>query len=335
MRVLTGFTSLVLSAALLATAVAEEKTEVVLDGLDNPTGVAIQPGTGHIFVADSGAAKIVRIVDGKAEDVVVDFPLDVYGKGPMYNIGPLGLAFLDKDTLVVGDGSQVDKEELVRVYTVPAAGEKPLKATDTKVALGPLPDEGEIKAEGNYYGVAISKNAVYVTCNGDDTKGWIARATINGTKFGKLERYIATKEATNVDAPVAITISPRGEVVVGQMGEITVPGDGLLTFYNAKGKMLMNLETGLSDITGVAYSPKGHLYAVDFAWAEPTEGGLFRLDSEGKGKQQTLKAVKITGLEKPSALAFDKSDGSLYITIFGKAEEGKKTGQLIKLAPGL
>ena len=42
----------------------EEKITVVLEGLHNPTGLAKQPGTGHIFVADSGTAKVVRIVDG-------------------------------------------------------------------------------------------------------------------------------------------------------------------------------------------------------------------------------------------------------------------------------
>ena len=71
---------------------AEEKIEVVLEGLHNPSGLAVQPKTGHVFVSDSGAGKVVRIVDGKAEDVITEFPSDVYGKGPKYNIGPLGLA---------------------------------------------------------------------------------------------------------------------------------------------------------------------------------------------------------------------------------------------------
>src|SRR5688572_14940337 len=114
------------------------------------------------------------------------------------------------------------------------------------------------------------------------------------------------------------------------MGEINVPNDALLTFYNPKtGKMRLNLETGLYDITGLAYSPKGHLYATDFAWMAAEEGGLFRLDAEGEGDQQTIKSVKIAGVQKPTALAFGK-DGSLYITVI--TDEG---GQLVRLAPGL
>ncbi len=61
---------------------------VLVEGLDNPSGIAVQPETGVVFVSDSGAARIVKIVDGKIEPVVVEFKTDVYGKGPKYNIGP-------------------------------------------------------------------------------------------------------------------------------------------------------------------------------------------------------------------------------------------------------
>jgi DNA-binding beta-propeller fold protein YncE len=336
----------VVFALLFAAAAAqgEEKITVVLEGLHNPTGIATQPGTGHIFVADSGAGKIVRIVDGKAEDVVTEFSSDIYGKGPQYKIGPLGLAFIDENTLVVADGSKVDKEEIVAVYNVPKAGEAAIKADDAKAKLGPLESSEELLAEGNYYAVAVTKDAIYATGNGDDTKGWIVRAEIKGDgTFGDLERYLATKEATGVDAPVGLTVSERGELVVGQMGEITAPNDSLVTFYNPKSKkMLLNLETGLHDITAVAYSPKGHLYALDFGWGKPEDGGLYRLDAKTEDGQQVVEPKKITALKKPTALTFG-ADGAMYITIFNETEgdqEGAdaakaKTGQVIKLEPGL
>jgi hypothetical protein len=330
---LAAVLALVTSAALAA----EPKIEVVLEGLDNPCSVAIQPGTGDVFVSDSGAGRVVRVSGGKAEDVIVGSPLDVYGKGPMYNIGPLGLAFLDKDTLAVGDGGYVDGMELLRLYKVPAAGSAAVKFDETAATAGPLPDAGELKAEGNFYALAVTKNAIYVTSNGDDTKGWVLRAEINGTKLGALERFLATKEAVQVDAPVGITLSKRGELVVGQMGEINVPEDSLLSFYSPKdGKLLMNLQTGLYDIAGLAYSPKGSLYAVDFAWMAPEKGGLFRLDAVEANGKQSVKAVKIAALDKPSSLAFG-SDGSLYVTVFGTAAEGdsKKPGKLLKFASGL
>ena len=331
MKCFTVAIAVLMSLLAASSSQADVKTETVVGKLTNPCGVAVQPGTGHVFVADSGAKRVIRVVDGKAEDVIVDFPLDVYGKGPMFDIGPLGLAFVDADTLVIGGGGNVDDKELLRVYTVPKAGSPAIKASDMKASFG-LEANEDLKAEGNYYGVAVGKGGIYVTCNGDDTKGWVAKADVKKNEVSNFRRFIATKEATEVDAPVAVTMSPRGEVVVGQMGEITVPEDGLLTFYNAKeGKMLLNLETGLSDITGLAYSPKnGLLYATDFAWPGTDKAGLFRLDKDGQKKKVSIKVKQVTKLDKPTALAFAK-DGTLYVTVI-ETVEGNNEGKLLKIA---
>lgn len=316
---------------------ADAKVETVVSGLINPCGVAVQPETGHVFVADSGAGRVVRIVEGKIEDVIVGSPLDVYGKGPMYNIGPLGLVFLDKNTLVVGDGGYKDGAEFVRVYEVPAVGKPALKYDDAKIKLGPLAEMGQIKGEGNLYGLAATKTAIYVTCNGDDTKGWVAKSDIVNGKPGDLKRFIATKEAVQVDAPVGITTSARGEIVVGQMGEINVPNDSLLSFYNATtGKLLMNQKTGLYDIAAVGYSPKTQqLYALDFAWMKTEDGGLFQLIAERKEGQASLATKKIAGLDKPTSMAF-AADGTLYVAVIGTAKDGEeKPGKLLKITGGL
>ena len=319
-------------APLLA---ADPKVETVLEGLVNPCGVAIQPETGIVFVSDSGLGKIVRIVEGKVQDVITGSPKDVYGKGPKYEIGPLGIAFFDKNTLIVGDGGYVDGKEYVRVFTLPEAGKTLDYEKDAKTKAGPLEATEDLKPEGNFYGLAISKTAVYVTSNGDDTKGWVLRMTIEGTKFGKLERWLATKEAVEVDAPVGIALSPRGEIVVGQMGEVNLPNDSQLTFYSAStGKKLLNLETKLFDITALAYHPKsGLLYATDFAWMEPKEAGLYRIDRGAKEGDAAVKVSKVVALEKPTAMAF-APDGTLYVTMIGApgAEEtAAKTGKLVKI----
>jgi hypothetical protein len=312
-------------------AFGEPQVTTVLDGLDNPCGVAVQPETGHVFVSDSGAGKVIRIVNGKAEDVVVGFKLDIYGKGPMYNIGPLGLLFLDKNTLVVGGGDLPDGQEQLRVFTVPAAGSTPVKVDDAISSFG-LPAQGDVLGEGNFYALAKTADAIFVTSNGDDTKGWVARATLKGGKVTGFARYIATKEAVGIDAPVGATISPRGELVIGQMGEISVPHDSQLSFYSPKdGKLRMSQETGLYDIAALAYRPKsGQLLALDFAWMKTDEGGLFQLDSVQSNGKAAVQGKKLLSLDKPSAMDFGP-DGMLFVTVFGTAKEGaaKKPGSLL------
>jgi hypothetical protein len=343
--------------SLSVPALAEDPVaiEEVLTGLDNPCGIAIQPETNQIFISLGGdALKIIRVnpADKKQEDVIIGYTKDVYGKGPMYDIGPLGLAFQDKNTLIVGGGGAVDEQELVFVYAVPEPG-KSIKADEAKQKLGPLGKTDSAQAEGNYYGVVVTKEAAYFSANGDDTKGWVAKAAIKNNQFDKLERSIATKEATQVDAPVPLAISPKGRIVVGQMGEVTDAKDSLLTFYHAPtGKLLMKLKMDLHDICGLAYSPPGKplayefkeksdvqlLYGVDFSWATPANGALYRIDDDGKKNDDAAKGVKLIklcALDKPSAIAFDK-DGAAYVTIFGtKADnapaDAPKPGKLLKI----
>jgi DNA-binding beta-propeller fold protein YncE len=336
-RTLAAVAFTAITSLAFATFGQTAKVEEVVGGLSNPCGIAVQPRTNDVFVSDSANGRVARVKNGKLEDVITGSPKDTFGKGPFYDLGPLGIAFMsDGKSLIVGDGGYKDGEECIRVYSVPDSGKPPLNyEKDASQKIGPLPAEGDVVGEGNLYALALTPTALYVTCNGDDTKGWVAKADINGTKLGKLERWLSTKEAVEVDAPVGIAINKQGDVVVGQFGENNKPHDSLLSFYSAKtGKLMMNLETQLYDITALAYSPKtGLLYATDFAWMKTDEGGLYRLDASGN----MVKAVKIASLDKPTALAF-APDGTLYITVIGpkgENENASKQGKLLKIAPGL
>ncbi len=319
---------------LTATLAAEEPT-TISGGLNNPTGVAIQPDTGDVFVAERpGIVRFTLGADGASKKTVEinDFPTDQYGKGPIYDIGPLGIAFATAEYLIVGDGSQKDVDELIRIYQISGnPPTEPIKAASAILSLGPLASTDELKAEGNYYGVAFDGKALYATANGDDTKGWVVRSVLGDDDIpGELERFLATKEAVERDAPVAIAINGDGDIVIGQMGEINVPSDSLLSIYDAAtGDLKANFETGLHDITGLAYDEDGNLYATDFAWMDTSKGALYKLSVDG----DECTATKVADLDKPTALAFDE-DGHLYVTVFGTAKEDsdEMPGQLLRFS---
>lgn len=115
--------------------------------------------------------------------MIIGFSKDVYGKDPAFDISSLGIAFIDKDTLVVGGGGKPDGEEQLLVFTIPAPGQPAITADRPKIAAMTLPAKEGLKGEGNFFGVAVTKSAIYVTANGDDAKGWVAKADINGTKI--------------------------------------------------------------------------------------------------------------------------------------------------------
>jgi DNA-binding beta-propeller fold protein YncE len=314
--------------------------KTIVAKIDNPCGIAVQPESGDLFIATRPGVYRYNAAAHKVHREITGFPTDIYGKGPKYDIGPLGVAFWGKDRLIVGDGSRPDGSELVRIYKIEAEEDgkphQPFAEDSAAFTLGPIgPGEQSEKGEGNFYGVVVVGDAIFVTCNGDDTKGWVAKSEIKDGEPGELKPAIATKVATEVDAPGPITATPDGkELVIGQKGEVNVPGDSLLTFYDPKdGSLKRSLKTNLNDIVGLAYSPKtGKLYATDFSWVDAAQGGLFRLDIEG----EEVKAEKITSLDKPTGLAFDK-DGKLYICIFGTAAEGSKDlpGAVVSIDAGL
>ena len=314
-------------------AVADVEAELVVENLLNPCGLAIQPETGHLFVADSGNLRVVRVVDGSPRAVIAGFPQDRFGDDPGLIFGPLALGFLDRQTLVVGGGGSAEGQDLVRIYSVPAtAAASAIPAHEMQASFA-LPADGQMPAEGDFFGIAIQQSAVFFSCQGDDEQGWLARAAREGNTLRSLERFIPTRYAQEAGTPTGLAISSEGHLVAGQLGRLDAAPDSRISFYNPNdGRLLLNLQTGLRDITGVAYSPAGQLYATDLAWAEPAEGGLFQLIATTRGGKLAVEAKKIIALERPTALIFG-SGGSLYVSVLGN-EAREESGKVLRIRLG-
>jgi hypothetical protein len=320
------------------------KVETVLGGLNNPTAVVFRPGTSELFISESGAGQVIRAMTekpGKPTPAITGFPVGLAPAPLGFQVGPLGIAFLDRVTLAAGSGGQGAGRDVVGIYTLPL-GDKTLKFDDARRQLGPIKAGGDSKTgEGFYFGIAATPNAIFAASHGDDSAGWVSRAFLidNAGKAADLKPLIKTKALAHTGGPMALVVSKRGELVVGESGALDKPHDSAISFYNPKdkGRLLLTVPTGLNDIVGLAYSPRsGNLYALDLAWSDSKEAGLYRIDATRQDGQMSAKAVKIVSLERPTALAF-ASDGTLYVALLGDAAEGAKerTGQIVRITGDL
>ena len=115
------------------------------------------------------------------------------------------------------------------------------------------------------------------------------------------------------------------------MGQWDSATDATLSFFDTVSKkLLMRLDTGLHDISAVAYSPRKQMYVLDSSIANVEKGGLFRIvadDSSPSG----MSYKKIASLDHPTAMVFD-SEGAVYVTQLGGADEqGNRQGLLLKI----
>lgn len=288
--------------------------DVLVNDLKNPCGVTVQPTTGTIFVSDTGRGRVLSLILRSTDEMIVDFPLSEFELDAGIVLGPLGLAFRGKDTLLVGTGGSPDGEDGISIFDVSRKKKDPLKAEDADAVLK-LVSDSTYPPEGDFFSLALTRTALYATCAGDVEQGWLARAELRVGEINNFRRYIPTRPLSRTIGPSAVCISPDGHVTVAQMGLRDKPGDSMLTFYSPAGELLDKFQTGLNDIVALAYGPRNkRLYALDFNWANPREGGLYKLVAVDS--QQGCEARLIANLQRPTAMAFDRN-GNLCVTICG------------------
>lgn len=320
------------------------KLETIAAGLDNPCGITFRPATNELLVSESGSGRIVLLPadkPGKPTPVVTGFPVRPAPAPFSFDVGPLGITFLDRLTFAVGTGGDKKGRDVVAIFSL-SAGDKPLTFETARRKLGPIRPEADGKnAEGFFYGVANVPTALFATSHGDDASGWISRAFLidSAGKAADFKPLINTKSLSGVGGPMALVLSKRGELVVGECGSFDKPHGAAISFYSPKdkGRLLLSVPTGLSNITGLAYSPRSaYLYALDLSWSDTKEAGLYRIDATRENGRMSAKAVKITPLDRPTAMTF-ASDGTLYVTQLGPTADGmkEKQGQVVRITGDL
>ena len=315
------------------------KSDVLLTALDRPWSIAVQPSTADLFIAETGAGRVVRYKQGFAGtlkpakdvtpvEVISGFEAPGRDQQPFDPIGVLSIDFFNHEELIVIQRGAQPAQDFLGSYKIVPGGN----------VLGP--DAAKPKLTGpslktdapGMFSLVSTAAAIYVTSGFEGPADAIFRAELKDSVptdpqlFGKIDWVIS-----GMSRPTGITLSPRGELVIGCAGQIGGTDSSIAFINSVSGQLLMNLVTGLSDITAVAYSSKtGRLYVLDAAWKEPS-GGLFRLDAALVDGKPGVRAVKILELERPTAMAF-WPDGTLYVTTHGA---GPGEGQLLRVSGGL
>lgn len=320
---------------------ANFETEVLLSGLDNPTGLTVRPtktnrGPFELFVAESGASRVLRFstdAPQQTDEVVIDFPLGLLDAQSKHRVGPLGLSFLSRAKLLVGAKGNRVGEDVVLGYTLPSDGTV-LDADQEDHSVGPIESNIAAKIDGlQFCGLAMMDQLCFVTSGGQETQGQIFKAGVEANHLSYLQPFIDLQKVTSTGAPAGIAVIPEPRpafLVVGLMGHRESAKDSRLAYFlPTTGELAMNLPVGLHDIVSLAYSPSGQLYAADFSWHDEQAGGIYRIDDARIEGQQSCRAVKIAAVVRPFCLAFTP-DGSLYATAFGN-DENAKQGTLVKI----
>ncbi len=326
---------------------ADEMPEVVVSGLNNPGGLAIQPQSDIVFIAERGAGRVVRVVDGRVQEVVVGFAPAGAAPAAPAELGTWSLHFLAPQALAVAAaGSAADAARLY-VLRVPPPGDVPV-AADAAFALSiaGATTAGPVRLRG----IAGNGGLLFCAVEGTDGQGWLARCALANSaelqlaaSYGPFERLTAAPAAGVREVDRAVTVAPRGELVVAQSQRIDdAATEGLLAFYRATdGKRLLQLPIGLSQVDALAYGARRDntsspfLYALENA-AAVAGGGLYRLDAAIEAGKIQVRTHRIAALERPTAMALG-NDGALYVTVAEAAQPDANppAGKLLRFASGL
>ncbi|MGI9519575.1 MAG: hypothetical protein ACR2NP_21160 [Pirellulaceae bacterium] len=290
--------------------------ETVVEGLNNPCSIAMQPMSMTPYVSDSGNGQIVKIEDGQIIPVITGFAVSQAAADIGGEVGPLGLGFVTERTLVVGSGGWDAGNDRISLFDISSDG---VQTADDETSSR-SPGSGDATASEDYLCLAVAKDFVLATSRGG-TSGGITRVEIKDNRASRLTTLVDAEKATGVSLPTAITISPDGFVVVGMRGE--KDKNSVLAFFDMEsGDLRAQFDTTLTDIVALVYAARtGRLYALNRS-DDTDVNGLYKL--VGRRRNTACDAQLVLQIDQPSAMACTQ-DGYFFVTT------GGQDGKLLRL----
>ena len=299
---------------------ADYTVETVCEGLEDPTGLAVRRWSSdepphEFFVAESGAGRVRQVLSDEPPQLAV--AVEGFPQG-----GPMSLVLTTRTRLLVGSPAGAANFMLPREEAVLQAGESGQAASIAAAPDGPV----------EFWGLALADGpaAVFAAVQAG-RRGAVLIGEVSGNRVEKFG--VLADEGLRRPRGIALTPSDRPRFVVVADSGGDEPGDSSLHFFKPhNGELALSLPVSLSELCGVAYSPRGELYAVNGV-ARPEGGGLYRLDEViVEGRQQCRPAL-IALLQKPAAMSF-APDGDLYVASLGGHDAEEAGGTLVRVSGG-
>jgi hypothetical protein len=320
-----------MSLAQDLTSESELVVQTIADNLRHPTGIAIHPQTGIIFVAEQGAQQIVRVVDGNADTAVFGFRKEVAAEEPREE-QILHLAFIDQSTLAVIVKSLPKNEYdiLVLKNVSTEAGKKLSAAISSRYRIGRTVSKDLLSDLTNF---AQGGFSIFLTGKSAENAHWLAKGSIAETGISKPVPVAPISEANSIRTPTAIACSPMGFLTVGFVGADAIHSESSLAFFDDDGGKLGEARLDLADVWGLAYHPtNGRLFALGRQKGGDNNPGLFQIVTASDGLSGI--SHRVLALPRPTAFVFD-AKGELFVSLHGEdtsVNEAPMSGFVIKIS---
>lgn len=334
-------------AATISFSVAAATTTVVMEGLDNPRGLAFGP-EGALYVVEAGrggsgpcpvlrgapqcfglSGAVTRLWRGRQERVATGLPsmanpageatgahdISFQGRGGAYVT--IGLA---SDPTVARPLFGDEGALFGTLLHVSASGHWKVDADVSAYEAEANPDTGVV--DTNPYGVLAQAGERIVADAGANA---LLRVGANGD-ISTIATFPSRAQGLSTDAvPTSVAIGPDGAYYVGQLTGVPFTPGAANVFRVVPGSAPQVFASGFKTIIDIAFAPSGDLYVLENAsgafFSGP--GRLTRVEPNG------TRTLIIDTLTRPTSVAI-ADDGSIYVSNRGVSIG---TGEVLKVVP--
>jgi hypothetical protein len=347
--ILPAFALLFSARFALPQTVTDPKVEILASGLDQPWSVAVRPvkkNPVELLVGECGTGRAVRVSTDKPGEIltlVTGLPTSAKSDTKLLAAATFQVGYVDQYTALTADWSQ---------SVAPASGSTKPGVRTFKLELGTTPamaiDKASSTASTNFAGETANDprrissllyfiDTAYLTSRREGAS-ILVRCPVSNNKVTELKPFVDVSKFSDVGGQSSLAMSPRGELLIALAGQNDKARDSQVLFVHPiTGTLLLNLAVPLLDAQAIQYqrTPRGAqgLFALDLAEADPTQGGLYRLDAVSEKGRDVIKPAPVLKLDRPTAMTCDE-DGVFYVTILGRwsGDPASKPGQLLKIS---